>query len=112
MLDKLIPYIVCWYKTLYQVLPVARTNRITFVAVATLSDTGSHNRLDLIQSLVPTHYVCNMIVSNHFHSVTSLLISSARPHDFDGMLGTGLPVSMYTTKTPIDMRRFNVLQLI
>jgi hypothetical protein len=39
-----------------------------------------------------------MIVSNHFHSVTSLLISSARPHDFDGMLGTGAqwaePVSL------------------
>ena len=29
------------------------------VAIATRSDTGSHNRLDLIQSLVPTHYVCN-----------------------------------------------------
>jgi hypothetical protein len=29
MLDKLITYIVCWYKTLYQVLPVAWTNRIT-----------------------------------------------------------------------------------
>jgi hypothetical protein len=109
MLDKLIPYIVCWYKTLYQVLPVARDNHITLVTIATRSDTGSHNRLDLIQSLVPTHYVCNTIVSNHFHSVKSLLISSARPHDFDGMLGTGLPVSMYTTKTPIDMRRFNVL---
>jgi len=23
------------------------------------SDTGSHNRLDLIQSIVPTHYVCS-----------------------------------------------------
>jgi hypothetical protein len=110
MLDKLIPYIVCWCKTLYQTLPVAGTNRIT-LTIATRSDTGSHNRLDLIQSLVPTHYVCNTIVSNHFHSVKSLLISSARPRDFDGMLGTGLPVSMYTTKTPIDMRRFNVLQL-
>ena len=54
MLDKLITYIVCWYKTLYQVLPVAWTNRIT-----TRSDPASHNRLDLIQSLVPTHYVCN-----------------------------------------------------
>jgi len=30
---------------------------------------------------------------------------------FDGMLGTGLPVSMYTMKTPIDMWRFNVPQL-
>jgi hypothetical protein len=29
------------------------------VAIATRSDTGSHNRLDLIQSLVPTHYVYN-----------------------------------------------------
>jgi hypothetical protein len=27
------------------------------------------------------------------------------------MLGTGLPVSMYTTKAPIDMWRFNVPQL-
>ena len=56
MLDKVITYIVCWYKTLYQVLSVAWTNRIT---IATRSDTGSHNRLDLIQSLVPPHYVCN-----------------------------------------------------
>jgi hypothetical protein len=31
--------------------------------------------------------------------------------DFDGMLGTGLPVSMYTTKSPIDMCRFNVSEL-
>jgi hypothetical protein len=29
------------------------------VAIATRSDTGSHNRVDLIQSLVPTRYVCN-----------------------------------------------------
>jgi len=29
MLDNLITYIMCWYKTLYQVLPVAWTNRIT-----------------------------------------------------------------------------------
>jgi len=35
----------------------------------------------------------------------------ARPREFDGMLGTGLPVSMYTTKTSIDMWRFNVPQL-
>jgi hypothetical protein len=27
------------------------------------------------------------------------------------MLGSGLPVSMYTTKTPIDKWRFNVIQL-
>ena len=29
----------------------------------------------------------NTLVSNHFHSVKSLLFSSARPRDFDGMLG-------------------------
>ena len=48
-----------------------------------------------------------MVVSNHFHSVKNFLFSSAKPRDFDGMLGTGLPVSMYATKTPID----NVTQL-
>jgi hypothetical protein len=29
------------------------------VMIATCSDTCSHNRLDLIQSLVPPHYICN-----------------------------------------------------
>ena len=53
----------------------------------------------------------NTVVSNHFHSVKNCLFSSAKPRDFDGMLGTGLPVSMYTTKTPIDKCRFNVTQL-
>ena len=53
----------------------------------------------------------NTVVSNHFHSVKNFLFSSAKPRDFDGMLGTGLPVSMYTTKTPINKCRFNVTQL-
>jgi len=53
----------------------------------------------------------NMVVSNHFHSIKILLFSSARPHDFDGMLGIGLPVLMYTTKTPIDIWHFNVPHL-
>jgi hypothetical protein len=44
-----------------------------------------------------------MVVSNHFHSVKILLFSSARSRDFDGTPGTELPVSMYTTKTPIDI---------
>jgi hypothetical protein len=39
------------------------------------------------------------------------VFSSVKPCDFDGMLGTGLPVSMYTTKTPLDKCRFNVAQL-
>ena len=46
MLDKLIIYIECWYKTLHQVLPVqplreAWTNRIT-TCRDTRSDPGSH----------------------------------------------------------------------
>ena len=40
-----------------------------------------------------------------------MLYSSARPCDFVGMLGTGLPVSMYTTESQIDMQRVNVPQL-
>ena len=53
----------------------------------------------------------NMVVSNHFHSVKNFLFSSAKPQDIDGMLGTGLPGSMYTTKTPIDKCHFNITQL-
>jgi hypothetical protein len=34
------------------------------IAIATRSDTGSHNRLDLIQSIVPPHYVCNGYLSH------------------------------------------------
>ena len=51
----------------------------------------------------------NTVVSNHFHSVKILLFSSARSRDFDGTPGTELPVSMYTTKTPINICRFKAL---
>ena len=54
------------------------------------------------------HLPCNTVVSNNFHSVKILLFSSARSHDFDVLIGIELPVSMYTTKTPIDLCRFNV----
>jgi len=53
----------------------------------------------------------NTLVWNHFHSVKSFLFLSARPHNFDGMLGTELPLSMYTTKNPINMWHFNIPQL-
>ena len=33
------------------------------VAIVTRSDTGSLNRLDLMQSIVPPHYVCNAYLS-------------------------------------------------
>ena len=36
---------------------------------ATRSDTGSHNRLDLIHSLVPIHYVCNGYVLQNRRSM-------------------------------------------
>jgi hypothetical protein len=53
-------------------------------------------------------FKCNTVVSNHFHSVKILLFSSARSRDFDGLIGIELPVSMYTTKPPIDLCRFSV----
>ena len=69
MLDKLITYIVWWYKTVYQVLSVAWTNPI-----ATRSDTGSHNRFDMIHSLVPPHYVCIGHLFNRKKSYNSVNI--------------------------------------
>jgi hypothetical protein len=51
MLDKLITYIVCWYNTLYQVLSVVWTNRITTRRdVILVHTTGS-----TWYSLVPPH---------------------------------------------------------
>ena len=38
----------------------------------------------------------NTVVSNQFHSAKILLFSSARSRDFDGIFGTGLPVSIKT----------------
>ena len=59
-------------------------------------------------------YHHNTVVTNHFHSVKTFLFLFAKPCDFDGMLGTGLLLSMYTLKTPIDTLckcHFNVTQL-
>ena len=50
-----------------------------------------------------------MLVSNHLHSVNSFFrLPDHMRHDIDGMLGAGLPASMNTTKTQIDMWHFNV----
>ena len=62
----------------------------------------------LVLTLCYDLYQYNTVVSNHFHSVKKKLFSSARSRNFDGLIGIELPVSMYTTTTPIDMRRFNV----
>jgi hypothetical protein len=45
---------------------------------------------------------------HEIHRCQILLFSSARSRDFDGLIGIELPVLMYTTKTPIDLRRFSV----
>jgi hypothetical protein len=58
--------------------------------------------------VITSRYKFITVVSNNFYSVKILLFSSARSRDFDGLIGIELPVSMYTTKTPIDMCRFNV----
>jgi hypothetical protein len=59
MLDKLITY-KCVGTRLYIRSCLLREQTVSqLVAIATRSDTGSHYRLDLIQSLVRPHYVCN-----------------------------------------------------
>ena len=63
-----------------------------------------------VKVIIETHLICLFRIISIPSKV--FLFSSARPHDFNGMLGTGLPVSMYTTKTPSDMWRFNVPQLL
>ena len=77
---------------------------------------GTSSRLTYISSMCHTfasrtelQSLCIYIINVSIPS--KLLFSSAKPRDFDGMLGTGLPVSMYTKKTPIDKQRFNVTQL-
>jgi hypothetical protein len=52
---------MCWYKMLYQVEPVVWTSFTT-----SCDAVKSHNRQDLIQSLVPSHYVCNKFIK-HFN---------------------------------------------
>jgi hypothetical protein len=37
-----------------------------------------------------TTITINTVVSNHFYSIKNFLFSSAKPRDFDGILGTGL----------------------
>ena len=55
MLDKLNTYIVCWYKTCIRSRLSCELTTSLLVAIATHSDTGSHNQLDLLQSLVYTN---------------------------------------------------------
>ena len=51
------------------------------VAIAARSDTGSYNRLDLIQSLVPPHYVCNGYIHSDPNIPPRLMqCSQKKPH--------------------------------
>jgi hypothetical protein len=50
----------------------------------------------LIRTYIVIRRIDNTVVSNLFYSVKILLFSSARSHDFDGLIGIELPVSMYT----------------
>ena len=63
LLDKLITYIVCWYTFFIRSCLFCELTTSQVVAISTSSDTGSQNTQDLIQSLVPTHYVCNGYIS-------------------------------------------------
>ena len=72
-----------------------------------INDTLRQRKHDGLR-VITSRYKFITVVSNHFYSVKILLFSSARSRDFDGLIGIELPVSMYTTKTPIDMCRFNV----
>jgi hypothetical protein len=60
-LDIPITYIVYWYNTLYQVEPVVWTSITTSrIVIRLVHATGK--TLDLLHSLVPTHYVCNKFI--------------------------------------------------
>ena len=85
MLDKLITYIVCLYKTLYQVLPVARTNRITtshdkFVVIL-VRTTGStwYKVLYHHTMYVMGMYLKNKKTSINYHSIVTRTVVTVNP---------------------------------
>ena len=84
------------------------TSKFPLIPSKSASGKPSSLRETSVAGLRNINIELNTVVSNHFHSVKILLFSSARSRDFDGLIGIELPVSMYTTKTPIDMCRFNV----
>ena len=61
ILHKLITYTVGWCKTCIR----SRQSHY-YSLIPRLVTAGSHNRLDLIKSLAPTHYVCNWYLSMFF----------------------------------------------
>ena len=64
-----------------------------------------------LQHGLKIHKISNSLDKCCFESFPlrqNFVFSSTRSRDFDGTPGTELPVSMYTSKTPINMCRFNV----
>ena len=59
--DKRITYIK-FYKDFVSGLCRVNEPHIKLDAITTRGDTSSHNRIDLIQSLVPTHYACGEFI--------------------------------------------------
>ena len=51
-----------WYNICIMSRLLCELTQSLLFAIATLSDTGSHSRFDLIESFAPTHYVCNMYI--------------------------------------------------
>jgi hypothetical protein len=77
MLDKLSTYIVWCYKTIRSSL-LRELTASQLVAIATRGDTGSHNRLDLIQSLVAPFFYHHSVVIQHLVSDTLYQTSDFR----------------------------------
>ena len=97
------------------------------VAIATRSDAGSPNILDLIQSLVPPHYVCNGYVLAYYHNLHNvwniclvfpifvrgkhhLRRSSIRKRGCRGRNQWPLPITLYV-RIPLMTRRpgYNIM---
>jgi hypothetical protein len=104
-------------------MEMIRNKRIVFALSYTLnmSCTIANRCLQICQRILKTiviyviyiyiliKVVCCIRYSYLMSHVTYLVYVWRR--DYDGMLGNGFLVSMYTTKAPIDMWRFNVPQL-
>ena len=76
MLDKLI-HTQCVGTRLYiRSCLLCELTALQLVSTVTRSDPGSHNRLDLIHSLVPTHFVCislsSISIKTNFKQITKV----------------------------------------
>ena len=68
-----------WYNTFIMSRLLCELTQSLLFAIATLSDTGSHSRFDLIQSFAPTHYV---YILYHMLYREQLFIRGIQTHNF------------------------------